>query len=63
MLKEWGITKVTYDLIQNLNEEDRREVSNFVNTTFQTCLSSVIELMVEKEGKKGDTLTKDFLMR
>lgn len=54
MIDELGITKVTYEFIQNPLEEERRRVAAFIQTTFRTSINSVIEYMAEKEGKKGD---------
>ena len=54
MIDELGITKVTYEFIQSPVEEERMRVASFIQTTFRTCINSVIEYMAEKEGKKGD---------
>jgi hypothetical protein len=54
MVNELGITKVTYEFIQNPSEEERRRVAAFIQTTLCTSVNSVIEYMAEKEGKKGD---------
>lgn len=63
MIKELGITAVTLNFIQLPNDNERVKVANFIASTFKSCASRVIEYMAEKEGKKGDAVMIEMLMR
>ena len=63
MIKELGITAVTLNFIQLPNDNERVKVANFIASTLKSCASRVIEYMAEKEGKKGDAVLIEMLMR
>lgn len=63
MIKELGITSVTLNFIQLPNDNERVKVANFIASTLKSCASRVIEYMAEKEGKKGDAVLIEMLMR
>ena len=48
MLEDIGVSKVTYDFIQNPNPEEKQKVANFIAKTLRESLSVVIEALAEK---------------
>jgi len=44
----------TYNFTSSTNEEEKRQIAEKVNSTFEDVIRRVIEALVEKEGRKDD---------
>lgn len=48
MLDDFGVSKVTYDFIQNPNPEEKQKVADFIAKTLRESLAVVIDALAEK---------------
>lgn len=54
------MSQIIYDFIKNPNEEERVQIAKNIANVLRTSLHSVIDVLVEKEGKRGDSRSFEF---
>lgn len=63
MREDLPVSVNTYNFISSANEEEKRQITEKVNSTFEDVIKRVIEALVEKEGRKDDQKAVEKLMQ
>lgn len=59
---DFGISQITFDFINNPDDNERKRVIKFISTTFDSTLKQVLEAYASREGKPNDSKTIEILM-